>query len=196
MGKIFCLMGKSSTGKDTVLSYLQADETLGLKPVIPYTSRPKRSNEIEGVSYHFMTLEGLESYRQSGKVIEERCYQTVMGPWYYATIDDGQIDLAHYDYLLITTIEAYTNLATYFGTNAVVPLYIEVEDGVRFERAYLREKGLNEPNYDELCRRYLADQIDFSAENLKKHGIDVCYTNHELETCVETLKQVIRSHRA
>ena len=57
MGKIFCLMGKSSSGKDTVFKLLKEDKELKLKPVIPYTTRPKRNNEINGVEYYFINEE-------------------------------------------------------------------------------------------------------------------------------------------
>ena len=59
----------------------------------------------------------------------------------------------------------------YFGREKVVPIYIEVEDGERLQRALNREKRQKNPKYSELCRRFLADQEDFSEENLLKAGV-------------------------
>ena len=52
-----------------------------------------REGEKDGVEYYFVTDEILEKYREEGKIIELRTYQTVYGDWKYATIDDGQINL-------------------------------------------------------------------------------------------------------
>ena len=53
MGKIVCLMGKSSTGKDTIYKHLMADQELALRPIVPYTTRPIRAGERDGVEYIF-----------------------------------------------------------------------------------------------------------------------------------------------
>ena len=60
MGKIFCLMGKSSTGKDTIYKRLLEDQELGLQRIVPYTTRPIREGEQEGVEYHFVSEETLQ----------------------------------------------------------------------------------------------------------------------------------------
>ena len=39
MGKIICLMGKSSSGKDTIYKNLMEDKSLGLRKLTPYTGR-------------------------------------------------------------------------------------------------------------------------------------------------------------
>ena len=67
MGKIFYLMGKSSSGKDTIFKeLLKGDEEL--KTIVPYTTRPIRSGEQEGVEYHFTDEEGFRKFDTAGKV--------------------------------------------------------------------------------------------------------------------------------
>ena len=39
------------------------------------------------------------------------------------------------------------------GIWAVIPIYIEVEDGLRLERALCRERQQKEPKYAEMCIR-------------------------------------------
>ena len=53
MGKIICLMGKSCAGKDTIYKRLLADRELRLKKIVPYTTRPIREGEQEGVEYFY-----------------------------------------------------------------------------------------------------------------------------------------------
>ena len=191
MGKIFCLMGKSSSGKDTIFKKIRDDKELNLKPIVLYTTRPKRTNETNGVEYFFINEKELNKFEIEDKVIEKRVYHTVHGDWYYCTINDEQIDLESNNYLLITTLESYKSLKDYFGEDKVYPLYIHVEDGIRLQRALDREKNQENPNFDELCRRFLADNRDFSKENLSALEINEFYTNKELEECINNIKKDI-----
>lgn len=191
MGKIFCLMGKSSCGKDTIFIRLKEYFKIQLKPIIPYTTRPMRNGEEQGREYHFISNEQLQEYRTQGKIIEERVYETVKGLWHYATIDDGQIDLKHNNYIMITTLQAYNSLVNYLGRESVMPLYIEVEDGIRLERALKRERQQIEPNYNELCRRFIADNKDFSTSNLSKAQIEKHFINQDLQECINEIAETI-----
>lgn len=187
MGKLFVIMGKSATGKDTIYKRILSSPSLSLKHVISYTTRPIRSGEIDGVEYYFATPQQLADWQQEGKIIEHRSYQTMHGVWNYFTVDDGQIDLAKSDYLLIMTLEGYSQLRTFFGEDNVIPLYIELDDGVRLQRALSRELSQSEPKYAELCRRFLADDEDFKEENLLRLGIPTRYVNDDMETCVSKM---------
>lgn len=193
MGKVFCLIGKSSSGKDTIFKQLINDHSLNLKPIVPYTTRPIRQNETQGIEYHFVCDCDIERYRKQDKIIEQRNYDTINGIWSYCTIDDGQINLkADNHYLLITTLQAFKQIQAYFGANNVLPLYIEVEDGIRLERALHREQQQETPNYNELCRRFLSDSNDFSYSNLQNYGIKNLYLNHNLNICLKEIKTQIK----
>ena len=91
MGKIYCIMGKSATGKDTLYKMLLADPQLSLKTVVPYTTRPMREGETDGVEYYFCNEERLSELLSAKKVIELRAYDTVHGIWKYFTVDDHQM---------------------------------------------------------------------------------------------------------
>ena len=184
MGKIYYIMGKSATGKDTVYKEVLKRRP-DLKTIVMYTTRPIREGETDGVEYHFRTIPELEIIKESGKVIELRMYETVVGPWYYFTMDDGQFDLeSDTNYLMIGTLESYEKMLLYFGKDALVPLYIEVPDGIRLHRAVEREDAQKKPNYREVCRRYLADEKDFAEENLDRLCIKKRYKNLMLEECL------------
>lgn len=190
MSKIFYLMGKSASGKDSIYKELKS-RMPELKTIVIYTTRPIREGECDGREYHFVTEEVLENLQQAGKVIELRAYNTVHGVWKYFTVDDGQFDTPD-NYLAIGTLESYGALIRYFGDEKVVPIYIEVEDGVRLQRALERERAQKEPKYEELCRRFLADSKDFSVENLNQMGITHKYQNQNMEKCIEEIMLGIR----
>lgn len=193
MGKIYCLLGKSSSGKDTLFKMLLEESGLALKTIVPYTTRPIRVGEQEGVEYHFVTEETQKKLEAEGKIIELRAYDTICGVWKYFTVDDGQIDLATDNYLVIGTLESYVKMRDYFGAEKLVPLYVEVEDGERLLRALTRERAQKEPNYAELCRRFLADSVDFSAERLKAAGICRWFENTEKNTICKELVSYIKA---
>ncbi len=191
MGRIFCLMGKSSTGKDTIYKELLAKEQLNLRRIVPYTTRPIREGEQNGEEYFFTDEEGICRLEEQNRIIEMRCYDTCFGPWKYLTVNDEQIDLSQNDYLLIGTPEAYLSMRAYFGKDAVVPLLIEIDDGVRLQRALDREKQQQEPKYEEMCRRFLADAKDFSEETLSVCEIPVRFQNENLTECIDSLVEYI-----
>lgn len=192
MGKLFCLMGKSSSGKDTIYKKLKEDFKSELRTIVPYTTRPIRNGEEDGREYHFVSDQRLEELREAGKVIECRSYHTVHGIWNYFTVDDGQIQLIRYDYLTIGTLEAYQALRQYYGKEHTIPLYVEVEDGERLSRALSREREQNQPRYEELCRRFLADSSDFSEERLKEAGISKRFVNNDIQKCLSELSRYIQ----
>ena len=188
MGKIYYVMGKSSSGKDTIYKKL-----LEIHPefhtIVPYTTRPIREGEHNGVEYHFVNEKRLNEMQAAGQVIEVRSYDTKCGIWTYFTADDGQIDLEQHDYLVIGTLVSYEAMKRYFGKNALVPIYIEVEDGERLRRALAREKEQNVPKYAEMCRRFLADEEDFSEKNLRKAEITCRFENSSLSHSFQGLKK-------
>lgn len=191
MSKIFVVIGKSASGKDTIYRELAKDPALGLKEVVIYTTRPIREGEQDGITYHFVTEERRKELLEEGKVIEHRTYQTIHGPWHYFTVHDDQIDLKKENYIVIGTLESYIQIRRYFGEEVVVPIYIEVETGERLARALERERKQENPKYEEMCRRFLADEKDFSEEKICQAGITKRFTNTTKTDCVQEIRQYI-----
>ncbi len=190
MGKIFYIMGKSSSGKDTIFKRLTQE--LNYKTIILYTTRPIRDGETNGTEYYFVDELALADLEKKGRVIEVRAYNTKCGIWKYFTADDGQIDLENYDYIVIGTLQSYQAMCRYFGSNRIVPIYIEVEDGERLQRALHRERLQSDPKYSELCRRFLADEEDFSEENLREAGVTKRFQNTSVDECLDKIRRYIQ----
>lgn len=193
MGKIVYLMGKSSTGKDTIFRRLLKDEELDLKRIVPYTTRPVRNGERQGVEYFFVDEARFQEMKERGKVIEDREYHTYHGLWRYFTVDDGQIEPEGH-YIMIGTLEGYRLLQAYYGREKLLPVLIDLDDGVRLQRALDREKKQQHPRYEEMCRRFLADSADFDNEKIREAGIDRSFINDKLEDCLREIKAYIAQH--
>ena len=78
----------------------------------------------------------------------------------------------------------------------MVPVYIQVDDGIRLQRALDRERRALRGRYEEMCRRFLADEADFSEEKLKAAGITERFQNDgDRETCINNIAAFIRNRR-
>ena len=209
-GLLFIIMGKSATGKDTLYKEVLRRQP-ELLPVIPYTTRPIREGEVDGQAYHFVSEDEMQEMEREGIVIEKRVYHTVKGDWYYFTADDFSDKCAGAnnedtgnqnpderkspDHIMIITLEGYENIRDYFGSDRVIPIYIEVDDITRMERSLAREKHEDKPCVAEICRRFLADDEDFSEDKLAKDEIKHRIINDDLDRAVEKVLEVIESYR-
>lgn len=194
--KIIYIVGKSSVGKDTIYQILK--KKLDIKTYVMYTTRPIRTGEKNGIDYYYLKQEEMEKYinETDSKVMEYRTYNTVYGPWTYATIIDKQFN-SDEDLLMEGTLESYNAVKEYFKNNQkieVVPIYIEIDDGIRLERALKREREQEKPKYEELCRRFLADSKDFSEEKIIKSGITKRFQNIDIEDCVQEIINYIKEY--
>jgi len=198
MKKIYYLIGKSSTGKDSLLEALLKDEELGLEKIVQYTTRPIRGGEVEGREYHFISDDEARRMEAEGRIVEERAYNTVHGIWKYMFVDDEKIRTMG-PFIAVGTIESYRKIRDYYGEDNVFPVYIYVETGERLTRALEREKNHENPKYAEMCRRFLADEEDFRDEKLQEAGLmmsDGTYLcgveNDDFDRCLETIRALIR----
>lgn len=189
MSRIFCIVGKSGSGKDTIYHRILAEKPENLIPVIPYTTRPKRADEKNGVNYFFVTDEELESCRENDRIIELRRYHTVQGLWSYFTVK-FPIDKTK-DYILITTLEGVQGIIRHYGPEMVHVVYMDIDERERLLRCINREAKEAVPDYREICRRYIADYEDFSKENLAEfehfHTIN---SGLPLEKCLEQWNEI------
>ena len=192
MGKIVLFMGPSSSGKDTIKRRLIKENTFALQEMIMSTTRPMRTGEVEGREYYFKTVEEMLELEKEGKIIERRTYDTAYGPWHYFTTSSS-IDLENYNYIGDNTLEGLDQFVKFYGIENIISILIKVDDGIRLQRALDREKREKTPKYQELCRRFLADSVDFSEENISKRPItSIIYNNSSLDNTMQEVEKVLK----
>lgn len=64
---IFCILGESGSGKDTLVEYTLKEFKLNLKPVLSYTDRPMRDGEQNGKEHIFLSKEEMTEFLKSNK---------------------------------------------------------------------------------------------------------------------------------
>jgi len=108
--KIFCLVGKSCSGKDTIFKKI-IETRKDIIPLITYTTRPKRVYEKNAKEYYFVTKEHFYKMYNNNKVIEHRIYHTEHGDWIYFMVEDGQVEVnTNKKYIVINTLEGAKRL--------------------------------------------------------------------------------------
>ena len=90
---------------------------------------------------------------------------------------------------MLTSLDVVLCLLHKFGK--VLPIYLEVDDGIRLQRAINREMMQEFPKYEEMCRRFLADAEDFSEEKMKETGIRMRFNNENLMECLDNIKEYL-----
>ena len=180
--KLYCLIGKSGAGKDTLFQKLLAESHL--TPLITYTTRPKRDHETEGMHYHFVDDATLRLFEEQGEIIEKREYNTTKGTWYYFT----RIFALEKDILTISTPAGVREFIKHFGKEYVVVAHLHADDYTRLSRLLLREYNQSHPDYIELCRRFIADEGDFT--NLDFQFINI-NTDKPPDDCLLALKKAL-----
>ena len=196
MGKLFCIIGKDASGRDTVFKGLISDPDLGLRPVIPYTARPPKPGEAAEGRWHFVTEDTMRGMKRAGKILERHCCDTEDGAWDCFTVDDGGIGLPDSICLTVGTLESFWKLRA-LGTFDVVPVYIETDDYNRLRRALQREAERETPSYAGLCRRFISGQHEFTEESLAEAGITDAYrfsndTDGNPGQCIQKVKTFIQ----
>lgn len=193
MGKIVILMGASNSGKDTIFARLIKENPYQLQKIVLCTTRPIRDGEVEAREYYFKTLLQMEEMKRQNQIIELRSYNTMHGIWHYFT-GTQNIDLTQNNYITINTLVGYDQFITYYGKDHILPILLQVDDGVRLQRALDRERTQANPKYEEMCRRFLADAKDFSLENIQKRNIpqdNIIDNSNDFEDTLQEVNKVL-----
>lgn len=185
MGKIYCILGKSSVGKDSLLNLI-VDK--GFKRVISHTSRPKRSNEIQDIDYHFVSKRQMVNMIDDNEFVETRSYKVVTGEIWYYGIAETEIDLnSNNNYICVVDGRGFNSLRNFYGKDQVIGIYLYVNNRERLLRA-LNRCEVDDKAVDEIIRRYIKDDEAFTSEIINQCILKVNNVNLD-----DTLQIVLRN---
>lgn len=167
---IVILVGASGTGKDSVAKILK--ERYDYKTVISCTTRKPREEEIDGVDYHFISIEAFEEIMSTGGFVEVDKYS---GDRYYgSSVVDYSMDC---DCVKILTPNGVRQFVENYNVTDYYIVYLYSPLAVKCKRYIEREKkNFNIDMLIELMRRSIADEEMFRGfENVA----DLCIENDE-----------------
>jgi len=176
MKTLIAIFGKSGSGKDSIVSALA--ERYKYHKVVRITTRAMREGESQGSPYYFVDekelqedlMENLGSYLEVG----------YFNNWLYTTHIDSlekDINIASYD------VGAVENLIYEKQVN-IIPIFIHVEDKERVLRLLSRQEN---PDIEEICRRYFSDKEDYKDINFQYYFVQ----NSNLENALTEIKNIV-----
>ncbi|MHC1685487.1 MAG: guanylate kinase [Clostridiaceae bacterium] len=190
MGKIYCLIGRSSVGKDTIAVEL---EKRGFLKAVSFTTRPKRENEVDGIDYFFVTNDKFNKMREVNKIIESRQYYSNDILWQYG-LADVSFNLKENDNIVVVDFMGYLELKKYFGEDVVKSIYVYVDNyGSLLMRSLKRQPNASKEQVEEICRRFLKDNEEMN-EDVEK-ACDFKVNNENLEESIKEILEFVKLHK-
>lgn len=168
---IIVLVGKSASGKTKIAELLT--ENYRYDKITTATTRPKRPNEIEDVSYYFLTDEEFIKQENEGMFIETAIFNN----WHYGTYSDSFAKDG--DYCIVLNPSGLRALKSNKKLSSnVYSVFLDADDYVRMQRQMIRGDAIGEVE-----RRFKTDEEDFAGiENYVDLTID--NSGNEPEQCV------------
>ena len=166
--KITLIVGQSGSGKDYLSWYVS--EELDLKILPSYTTRPKRTGEIEGVHHKYIDTVGFTELFASEKLV---AYTHFRDNYYGATLDQ-----IYENDLYIIDVRGIISLMDYIDANNIIDIdvsivMIKTPPLTRLNRMWKRDKSLIEA-----IRKYIKDKKEFKdIKNIIKDFNGYVYIN-------------------
>jgi len=181
---ILVLMGPSATGKDTIQRILM---NKGFSPIVSTTTRPRRTKEIHGKDYFFVSDEEFEKLIAENKFVEYRTYNTVQdgkpAVWKYGS---PAVDAANGNYVVVLDKQGADDYKKYYNERSVrcFTVLVKTSDEIRRQRA--EKRG----SFDEQeWLRRLADDAKVFA------NVDADLTVYNDEDVNDTAKTILDAAR-
>lgn len=162
MINILILLGKTASGKDKTVNKLVNE--YNFKKIITYTTRPMRKDEIQDVTYHYISEDDFKNKISEGFFAEWKTYVTKFGEWYYGTALKD-MEKADDKSVIILTPDGYKDVIEQLSTKHK-SIYIYANNTTIKKR--LIERG---DNSREAQRRLEQDNVDFKGIENKVNKI-------------------------
>lgn len=146
-GLLFVLSGPSGVGKDTVISAMkQQSDTLHF--AVTLTTRPRRSNEVDGVDYRFVSPEEFAHLQRSGALLES----AVVHGYQYGTPRDQ----------VLTCLRG--------GKDVILKIDVQGAEQIKRRLPNAILIFLTPPSIDELVRRLMSRHTESLEEQARRAG--------------------------
>lgn len=175
--KIVALMGESGSGKDTILHNIMEKYPSYFNEIISCTTRPPREGEKDGVNYHFLSIDEFTKKVLNGDMLEA----TEFNDWHYGTDRESltidKINIGVFNPEGVRCLQEYNNIELYV-------FYVRAAGKQRLLRQLNREE---DPDVDEIVRRYKTDTQDFGCINDIKYKILENNILEDIDAAVDTI---------
>ena len=179
--KLFCLVGKSCSGKTTILNEVLSK--LEIPVLMSYTTRPPRTNEIDGKEYKFVDMHTFDTDYKNEDVLEYDCYRidSIRQTWvYYSKKSDLLLDKIS-QIKIVSPVGLSQLMSNKELKNNIVSIYIDSSDRLRQKRYLSRCTSPDNMN----------DRFKRDEKNFQHLFTDYIILNDENMSINEASKQLI-----
>lgn len=154
------LVGESASGKSSVEKYLV--DNYGYNKVVSYTTRQPREGEINGIDYHFISVEQFKSLKKQDFFAETAIYNG----WYYGVAkrdctDDKVAVLTPHGLRQVSKIKDINVTSFYINVSRRDRLIKILQRGDDIEESYRRNLS-DVGMFDGIC-----DEVDYVINNVR-----------------------------
>ena len=177
------LSSPSGVGKTTITKKLQ-QKYQNLKISISHTTRPPRSNEIDGVDYNFVSIKKFESLIKNDEFYE---YAKIFENYYGTLKKNVDFNLKTNDILFDIDWQGTKQLSRFKNLN-LIKIYLITDSKAELKKKLLKR---DQNTVEEVEKRLKSFDEDV------KHWKDYDYVliNKNLETCFKQIEQIILTHK-
>ena len=170
------LVGESASGKSSIEKYLV--DNYGYKKIVSYTTRPPRNGEVDGVDYHFISVEQFESLKEQDFFAETATYRG----WHYGTAKEDCTN----DKVAVLTPHGLRQISKIKNIN-VISFYINVPRRDRLIKILQRGDDI-----EEAYRRSLSDvgQFDGIKDEVNYVIDNISYNKSVKEMTEEVVREI------
>ena len=177
------LSSPSGVGKTTLTKKIQQKYN-SFKISVSHTTRPPRSNEVEGVDYFFISNEKFKEFVKKDKFYE---YAKIFEN-YYGTLKNNVDEMLKNNDLIFDIDWQGTKQLSKFKNLNLIKIYLTTENKEELKKRLVK-RDQNSP--EEIEKRFNAFEEDI------KHWNDYDYVliNKNLDVCFKQIENIILTHK-
>jgi guanylate kinase len=177
---LLILSGPSGVGKDTVIDAWRARNDK-VRRVVAYATRAPRSGEVDGVDYHFVSVDQFQEHAAAGDFLE---YKEVHGNYYATPLKDMEQMLAD-GLVAILKIDVQGALSAMDLRPDALTVFILPPDEAELERR-IRGRGTDAPEVIEKRLRNAREELAVA------HRYRFRVVNDDVAKVVDELERITR----
>lgn len=179
--KVLALVGKSGSGKDSLIKKITETNNENIHRIISTTTRPPREGEIDGKDYYFVSHDAFLDMMDKQRIAEV----SVFNNWCYGTqikeFKPNAINIGIFDPFRLAILDDYPDIDLKVGI-------VYATDKERLLRQLQREE---EPDVKEIIRRFQADEEDFEAINDDFSIVNIPNHDNQLDKAYENILSIV-----
>lgn len=183
---IIVLLGASGSGKSTIENELATHH--GFEKIIPYTTRPKRDEEINGKDYYFI------DYNKFNKMLKNGCfmeYDEYSQKRLYGTLKSDYAG----NKVVVLTPNGFRKLKqSHQNDNNIFAVFINANLGTRIKR-YIDRCGTDKFTFDDKNEIAARVERDFGMFLGVEKEVDLVIDNNEESEIKDIINKILQGNK-